>query len=279
MRGNDLCCWLNHEDYTSAMKAVSVASCRHGEYAVIATAMERLTEVPPESGAVICLGLRLEDFPAEAWAGLYEFLRSPAGSVWLSDEELERARRFLHCADGVRHLLGRNLLRRALGRWSGRALPAAWPLNAWGKPEPWADMHFSISHAGGDVWLAVSRAGAVGIDVEDAIPAAEDLLTWLHPAETACNRDLADPGGLRRLWVRKEAVVKAVGMGLSLPLNAFRVAADAHATDWLLQAPAAFPPPWSAFDIPVSGEVAAAVAVRGGGVSLSWRLRCVRWES
>lgn len=238
--------------------------------------MERLADVPLDAGAVVCLGLRLDDFPSAAWRGACEFL---ASAPWVSRDERERARRYLRCEDAARHLLGRCLLRHALGRWGQRALPVAWPVNAWGKPEAWGGVHFSISHAGGHVWLACCRAGDVGIDVEDATPAAEDLTPWLHPEESASLSGQGDPASRRRLWARKEALVKAVGMGLSLPLRDFRVAVDPRPADWLLQAPAAFPAPWSSFDIPVPGEVAAALAVRSRGVTPSWRLGCLRWQA
>lgn len=262
-------------DYTIDMEWVSVASCRHGDFSVMAGMMDRLADVPLDAGAVVCLGLRLDGFPSAAWRGACEFL---ASDPWASRDERERAERYLRCEDAVRHLLGRGLLRRAAARWAGSA-PAAWPVNAWGKPEAWGGVHFSISHAGGDVWLACCRAGAVGIDVEDATPAAADLAPWLHPAESAGLSGQGDPLDRRRLWARKEALVKAVGMGLSLPLRDFRVATDGRPADWLLQAPAAFPAPWSTFDIPVPGEVAAALAVRSRDVALAWRLECLRWEA
>lgn len=137
-------------------------------------------------------------------------------------------------------------------------------------------MHFSISHSGGDVWLAFSRAGAVGVDVEHEAPARADIEPLLHAGERAA--DLDDPARRRNLWIRKEALVKATGMGLSLPLADFRVAACPSAGDWLIDAPASFPVPWSTHDVPAPGCAGVAVAVRARGIALSWRLGCLRWE-
>jgi 4'-phosphopantetheinyl transferase len=263
------------------MECVSFEHCRDGDYSVIAGSVERLAETPLDAGQVVCLGLRLAGFSAAAWRGLHGFLGSATNGVGvrISQAETDRAHRYLRCEDGVRHLLGRGLLRQAMERLGGHLLPAVWPLNAWGKPEAvLADVHFNISHSGNDVWIALSRSGAVGLDVEDTSPAVEDLSSWLHPAETESLRDCGDLHGRRRLWARKEAVIKAVGMGLSLPLSDFRVAVDARSADWLLQAPSAFPAPWSTYDIPAPGEVAAAVAVRGKDVALSWRLACLQWD-
>ncbi len=256
------------------LQCVSVATCRAGGLHVMAEMMDRLADAPPQAGAVACLGFRLDGFAAAAWEEAYRFLAASA-----APEELERAGRYLRREDGVRHLLGRALLRRALGNWSGRTPPSVWPANAWGKPAAWAGVHFNISHAGGDVWLAFCRSGEVGIDVEDAVPAREDLAPWLHPAERAGPPGLGDPLARRRLWARKEALVKATGLGLSLPLGDFRVAADRRPADWLLQAPPAFPGPWSTFDVPAPGASAIAVAVGSRDVALSWRLACLRWEA
>jgi 4'-phosphopantetheinyl transferase len=245
----------------------------------LADMIGRLADAPRDAGAVVCIGLRLAGFTPDAWERTYAFLAAPANVTWVSQAERERAARFLRREDGVRHLLGRALLRRVLGRGGVHALPADWPVNAWGKPESWMGAHFSISHAGSDVWLAFSRTGGVGIDVEAAIPAAEDLTPWLHPEEAADIACLDDAACRQRLWVRKEAIVKAAGMGLSLPLSGFRVALDARARDWLLQAPDGFPPPWMTYDIPVPGDLAAAVAVMSGETAMAWRLGCLRWEA
>lgn len=262
------------------MECVRLQPCRHGDYSVIAEIVDRLAETPLEAGQVVCLGVRLAGCTAPAWRGLYEFLSSAANRARVSQAEMERAQRYLRCEDGVRHLLGRCLLRQAMRRMGGCMLPSVWPLNAWGKPEAvLADVHFNISHSGNDVWVALCRSGAVGLDVEDTSPTAEDVSPWLHPAESESLSDHGDLHDRRCLWARKEAVIKAVGMGLSLPLSDFRVAVDARPADWLLQAPSAFPAPWSTFDIPIPGDVSAAVAVMGKDVALSWRLTCLQWEA
>lgn len=135
-------------------------------------------------------------------------------------------------------------------------------------------MDFSISHAGAMVWTAFCRGGRVGIDVEKTrgttdrpelpdrpdspcLPAQADLtdradradrgyltdmVAQLHPRE----RDaiLALPPADRtaafyRCWTRKEAVLKALGRGLSLPLDGFQVRTGATDGDWLVSLPCA----------------------------------------
>lgn len=228
-------------------------------------------------GQVSCLGLRLADptgpadwAGAQAWAG-----NDPSGAV--SPGERLRAGRFLHAADAARHLLGRKLLRRLHRLAIGSPGPADWPLNPWGRPEPVpGGPCFSISHSGPEIWLACLPDAAIGIDVEFAAPEAGDLLPLLHPDEASALAAGAGPDVLRRLWVRKEAVVKALGSGLSAPLAGFRVATDEAASGWLRLAPDGAGEPWSCFDLPVGGGGGArAVAVRARVLAVSVRLACL----
>lgn len=72
--------------------------------------------------------------------------------------------------------------------------------------------HVSLAAAGPLVAVAVTDAGPVGVDVERVLRAGSPgfLDVALHPDE-----DLPDgPEAAARLWVRKEAVLKAAGVGL-----------------------------------------------------------------
>lgn len=91
-------------------------------------------------------------------------------------------------------------------------------------------LHVSLSHAGSRVVVAASPAGPVGVDLEPAGAAtfpgfAELVLTgaesaWVERAPVA-QRDRARTA----YWVRKEAVLKATGYGLSIPATAVEVTA------------------------------------------------------
>lgn len=90
---------------------------------------------------------------------------------------------------------------------------------------------FSVAHSGARVLFAFGRDGALGVDVEV-------ICSDLDPRELAARvlspqeRDAVLTGTLDEqrvrffvVWVRKEAVVKAIGEGLTIPLRSFAVSA------------------------------------------------------
>src|SRR3546814_2137335 len=90
----------------------------------------------------------------------------------------------------------------------------------------------SLSHAEGLVAIAVSRTGPVGIDIEPA-SRARDMEAIAgrvcHPRELA---EMAALSGAERgrellsLWVRKEALLKAAGIGMAIAMDRFEAPAD-----------------------------------------------------
>lgn len=89
----------------------------------------------------------------------------------------------------------------------------------------------SLSHANGCVALALSAAGAVGIDIEPAARAAlmpEIAARICHPVDAALLAGLVPPrwnAALLALWVRKEAFLKAAGVGLEREMHSFALPA------------------------------------------------------
>lgn len=231
----------------------------------------------PPPGRLLCLGLRLVDFGPADWALTLDALcADPRHGV--SASEVRQARRFVHAADGVRHLLGRALLRHWLRRLGVAAPPDVLPLNPWGKPEwPAAGWQFNLSHSGSDVWLAVCYGAHVGIDVETGQPEFDDLATRIHPTERAALAADAKGPTLRRFWARKEAVIKALGQGLSMPLDVFEVATGDGASGWLLRPPPSGPQDWTSADLDGLDNLGlATVAVVAVGVKRPVVARLVR---
>lgn len=87
--------------------------------------------------------------------------------------------------------------------------------------------HTSLSHADGYVALAVSLDGPVGVDIEPATRALvlpEIAERVCHPAEAAELAGLSQTAygaALLALWVRKEALLKAAGVGLAREMSGF----------------------------------------------------------
>jgi 4'-phosphopantetheinyl transferase len=149
----------------------------------------------------------------------------------LSDDEMRRARRFRRTIDQQRYGAARALLRLLLGERLDRDPRAVRiVVGARGKPRlhDVGALGFNIAHSEGVALFAFTGTGEVGIDIEHIRPLDPLLLsrTCFSIAERA---ELVAIAPQRRLaaffdgWVRKEAVIKADGRGLSWPLDTFTV--------------------------------------------------------
>lgn len=153
----------------------------------------------------------------------------------LETAEKERASRFVYAADRRRFLVAHAALRRFLACYlPARAEALSFDVDGSGKPHlrlpPAAPaFHFNLSHSGEIALIAVSRAGALGVDVERERPMPDALEIAERYFSLAERRDLAtlSPGereaAFFRCWTRKEAVVKAAGEGLGRALDSFDV--------------------------------------------------------
>lgn len=154
-----------------------------------------------------------------------------AARALLSADELARHDRFMFARSRRQFTVARALVRQVLAAYT--RVPAAalrFVANAHGRPElaePAGALRFNLSHTAGLAALAVTRAGEIGVDVEDAERRARPEEVADHffaPAEVAAL--MALPAGERRrrffdFWTLKEAYIKARGLGLSIPLDAF----------------------------------------------------------
>jgi 4'-phosphopantetheinyl transferase len=153
----------------------------------------------------------------------------------LSANELERASQLKFEDARRRFIAGRGLLRRVLGEYTRRS-PAELIFNYGqrGKPalegEHW--LHFNLSHSHELAVIAVSAGQEVGVDIERLRPAERmESLAWRYFAEEEANALLALPedqrvGAFFAIWTRKEAYLKALGRGFSIPLRSFAVTLD-----------------------------------------------------
>lgn len=157
-----------------------------------------------------------------------------AAAYTLSRDERERAARYRGAELERRFVRSRAALRRVLARYRGEDAKAiVFEYGTHGKPRVARDEPpFSVSHSGGVAVVAVSGAGAVGVDTEEVRPIGDlddlDDLAARNFAAREFDVVAAAPPSARttvflRVWTAKEAYVKAVGEGLSIPLAAFCV--------------------------------------------------------
>jgi len=154
----------------------------------------------------------------------------------LSDDERARRERIRAQPDRDAYAMAHALLRSTLSELGDRP-PGAWRFTAgpYGKPalaEAAPPLSFNLSHARGLVACAVAAGADVGLDVETIARATNwrgIASRYFSPAELA-EIDRADPAYQEtrffELWTLKEAFVKALGVGLSQPLNAMTFSAE-----------------------------------------------------
>ena len=160
----------------------------------------------------------------------------------LSTAERKRAARFVFEKDRSTYLTGRGTLRHLLGGYLGIATELVEILEGpHGKPtlapSHESRIRFNLSHSGSLVLIALTLDHEVGVDIEhghDHFDLLELAETVFSPSERQRLADAA-PALHRtlfyRYWVAKEAYIKTMGGGLSIPLEAFSVAFDGAAPD------------------------------------------------
>lgn len=222
--------------------------------------------LPP--GTIACWRVDL-DLPEDVVAALARVL---------SRDERERARRFVFPRDRRRFTVTRACLRALLaGCGDTPAAAIRFDYGRHGKPRlapgsTAAPVHFSVSHSQDLALVALARDTALGVDVE-AVRSVPDRVAiasrFFAPAEAETIATLPSPEqdlAFFLCWTRKEAFSKALGDGLTLALDRYRVACRPGEPARLLEidgSPEAAAQ-WTVLDIrPAAGFVGAAVMRAG----------------
>ena len=202
-----------------------------------------------------------------------------SSSSWiLDDDERARAGRYRFDRDRRRFLVRRTFVRQVLSGYLDSAPERLrFRTTASGRPEletpGW--LSFNTSHSNGLAVLAVARGGSVGVDIEsdrpisDAMELARGLFAAREIELLRRTRATARSETFLTLWTRKESVVKAIGDGLTIPLDGFDVAwasrgVVGHPTDPGGQMP------YSVVDVRLAAGHFAAVTL--GGMHVETRL-------
>ncbi len=151
----------------------------------------------------------------------------------LSQAERDRAGRFISDRHKADYIFARGVLRDLLSRATGIAPGRiSFITSGFGKPSlakesASANLQFNVSHTRDLVAVGLTPKRAIGIDIE-FVRRATDLRSVAEGNYTAGELGLIDSACaeasaslLFQYWTRKESYIKAVGKGLSIPLNSF----------------------------------------------------------
>jgi len=154
----------------------------------------------------------------------------------LDNQEKDRAHKFRFENHARHFIVAHAATRYILSTYCGiRAAELVFERNAYGKPflAKSGTPLFNLSHSGGIAMCAVAQTGEIGVDIEKCREIEERELARRFFSSIECIQldALADEqktAGFFACWTRKEAYIKAKGLGLSLPLNEFSVDPAPH---------------------------------------------------
>jgi 4'-phosphopantetheinyl transferase len=150
----------------------------------------------------------------------------------LSPDEKARALRFQFEIHQKRFTISRTLLRYLLSLYlSISPQEIIFGYTTYRKPyvkfPPSPSLYFNLSHSDNTVIYAFSCLH-IGVDIENIkenypIGIVERFFSSLEKKAWASLPQEEKISGFYRIWSRKEAIIKAIGKGLSIPLNSFSV--------------------------------------------------------
>ena len=192
----------------------------------------------------------------------------------LSADESQRAARFRFDKDRHRFIASHVALRNVLSRYlECEPKQIDFTVGEYGKPTINSDIHldFNLSHSGDYALIAVAREHKVGIDVEHFRKELEiEKIAHRFFSEEENSELMGLPTeqqliGFFNCWARKEAYIKAHGLGLALPLDSFDVSLTPNEPAVLR---ATRPEPkeashWTLLSLDVNPHYGGAVAVDG----------------
>jgi 4'-phosphopantetheinyl transferase len=227
--------------------------------------------------------------PLDAFAALPEFERGRRLKLWhttLSAEEQRRADSFKTEALRGDYIAAHAGLRLVLGRYLN-VLPAVVQIQAGEGIKPslakgaiWVeidqgredrlDLRFNLSHTRGAVLIGVTAGREIGVDIEWQRP-MEDLEAMARSVMSDEELELWKALGhamraraFYQVWTRKEAYLKAIGLGLYRSLQDVTVPVSAGCLDRPQRVlDRAEERDWMVMDISVSADHAAAVCWQG----------------
>ncbi len=198
----------------------------------------------------------------------------------LSDDEINKINRFIFEKDRITHTISKGTLRYIMsGYLNLKPEEIIFNQNEYGKPFISEDQNpekiqFNLSHSGDMIIYAISKGRNIGIDIQeikDSDSVTDIVDHYFSETEKAAFRSLPDEQklkGFHSCWARKEAYIKALGLGLSYPLNSFSVPVTPVYTSAVIYDDSGTA--YSVTDIIISPGYTAAVAVKGSDAELQY---------
>ena len=174
--------------------------------------------------------IRLGNDETHVWYARLDSLATDSSSL-LSREEQDRAESYHFPRDRHNYILRHGIFRQLISLYSNmEPQQIQFEYNDTGKPSlanPYEEpnLFFNQSHSAGLAVYAFTRTGDVGIDVEHIHEVADIsgiANAYFAPTESIALRILSGENKTKAFfncWVRKEAVIKATGEGLSQSLD------------------------------------------------------------
>lgn len=206
----------------------------------------------------------------------------------LSSDEFARAERFHKKDDANRFIQQRTTLRWILGWYLGMHpgnvhfdyTPLGKPKLH--KPTNKQNLDFNITHSGEIMLVALTTGQNVGIDAERIRPMFDMkrmIELYFSPSEIEQLASYSESNRMAAffcVWTRKEAVLKAIGEGLQLPLDKIEVSCDPEETRLSLMIPAELrsPSDYQLFSFQPADSYVAALAAEGE----NWNVRSFQYS-
>ncbi|QQS42019.1 MAG: 4'-phosphopantetheinyl transferase superfamily protein [Acidobacteriota bacterium] len=198
----------------------------------------------------------------------------------LSREEKDRADRFRFARDRDRFVVARGTLREIVGDCLNvEPQQVRFRVNEYGKPFIDSDdeaLRFNVSHSRDLALIAVTIGREIGVDIEfidhqlDAVSTARSVFSKSEIDELESLTGTTRTNAFFRGWTRKEAYLKAIGMGFSAVSEDLPVSMFNESTGSMFEAQfGASTRMWSLISLAETAEFCSALAVEGTVESVS----------
>ncbi|MEN4099902.1 MAG: 4'-phosphopantetheinyl transferase superfamily protein [Anaerolineaceae bacterium] len=205
----------------------------------------------------------------------------------LTADEVIRANRFVYPTYRDYFIAGRAQLRRILSRYVRQSPEKiVFDYNEHGKPSL-ASAHnpvqFNIAHSHTIALVAINENKRIGVDLERVrtdIDYTQIAQQFFSPGELKCLLALPHEQQLDAFyacWTRKEALIKARGIGLAIPLDQFEVSLTPNSPPQLLRTGINMInlQDWSLYELRPGTGYIAALAVQ----EQDWKIDCWQWPT